>query len=171
MPSGSRSSEQAAAYRRAAANLADSFANTENLSSGSQVMSHLARAALESGERVFQFDLLGDEAGPTDLVTPAVFEAVAHYRRWFPRCIGYEAIPPRRVSHATLRVEFDFDGIREPRSWEPEGPRIVPFCCEAVIVDSEGQSHPAREEGTVAVMHAAPVRPRRFWWQFWRAGV
>lgn len=169
MRSGSPTSEQTARFERAAHNLADSFVNTENIANRARVMSHLARAALACSEARFDFDVLSGHAGPPALVTPQVGEAVADYVRWFPSCIGYEAIPPRRVSSARLSVVFDLGNVSEPRSWEPDAPRGVPYRCEVALEDREGTVHRACLEGTWEAVQIHAERPRRFWWQFWRA--
>lgn len=151
--------------KSAAHNFGHSFVSLLNYRGDDYVMSHLARAAVETGAPELRVDLLSGRAEPQALLEPPIRASVAGYVSWFPELLSSHRIEPQAVRAAAMRVRFEPDrrstNLGFADAWE------IPFECVVTIVDDRGKIH----EGLVRdhwCVHGSPTLPRWLrrlaWW-------
>jgi hypothetical protein len=151
--------------KSAAHNFGRSFASTLNWRGNDYVMSHLARAAVASGELELNVDLLSGRAQPPLLLAEPVQASVADYVRWLPDLLRSQQISPEAVRAATMRVRFQPAG-RVDMDGGMGGWRI-PYECIVSLTDDRGKVHQGRLVGHWGVdnFNVPPSWRRRLeWW-------
>jgi hypothetical protein len=128
-------------------------------------MSHLARAAIASGELELNVDLLSGRAQPPPLLAEPVQASVAHYVRWLPVLLRSQRISPEAVRAATMRVRFQPE--RRVDINEGMGSWTIPYECVVRLTDDHGKVHQGRLVGHWGVdnFNVPPSWRRRMgWW-------
>lgn len=153
--------------KSAAHNFGHSFVSTMNYLADDYVMSHLARAAVASGEAELRVDLISGHAEPAALVTPPVSESIEDRLVWFPHLLASHGITPSVICGAKMSIRYDL-ARRSPDMAFP-GYFQMPFTCTVEILDDRGKVH----VGEVRDWWSADERPgtdtsTRRWWNLWR---
>lgn len=125
--------------RSAAHNFAHSFSSLMNYHAADYVMSHLARAAIASGEPELRVDLLTGHAEPEALLPPAVRESIGWYQARFPHHLQSHNVAVDAIRRATLRVRFDLE--RRTASAVHPGMDRLPFESAVEVEDDRGTLH------------------------------
>jgi hypothetical protein len=154
--------------KSAAYNFGRSFASSLNWRGNDYVMSHLARAAVASGEVELNVDLLSGRAQPPSLLAEPVQASVADYVRWLPDLLRSQRVSPEAIRAATMRVRFqperrvDMNG--EVGGW------TIPYECVVRLTDDHGKVHQGRLVGHWSVdnFNVSPSWRRRLGW--WLSG-
>ncbi len=107
-------------------------------------MSHLARAAVASGARELQVNLLTGDATPISLLTPPIAESIQRSVAWFPRHLAGERVDVAHLKSASLVVQFKLDGTVAASGRRP--PWTVPFECVVSVEDDRGKLHEGHVE-------------------------
>jgi hypothetical protein len=112
-----------------------------NYDSEDYIMSHLARRALNTGERELLVDLLSGAASPAAFLTPSVVRNLASRVAAFPGQLRRQNIEPQRIAQATMRLVFESARASDDVGFP--GYKEVPFDIWMTLVDDRGKEHVA----------------------------
>lgn len=142
--------------KSAAHNYAHSFVSSMNYVGDDDVIGHLARAAVASGEPELRADLLTGDASPPALLTEPVKASLEWYVPWLDGLLRSHGADIDAVREATMRVRFDLTRVSDGRGFP--GDAMLPFECEVEITDDRGIVHVGTVREFVAFRNLAGTR-------------
>ena len=125
-----------------------SFISVMNIASDDFAMCHLVRAVQATGLHELRVDLLTGQAGPTELLSPALQRSIAGYCEGFGAHIQRSGAALDMVSAAEMRIRIRLAPV-EGRHETLFADQINALLdCVVSIADDRGQRHDASTQGT-----------------------